>query len=142
LNKEFGPFGDDPCPLGGKLCMDGRAIDWSERTFVNPPYNEIPKWIKKALEEKEKGKTVVMLIPARVKSKYWFDYIWTQATEIRFYRKVKFPGYNEPIACVVFKPVTIWQDYIPITKLENESGRKKGKQLFILEDSSADIPVN
>jgi hypothetical protein len=43
-------------------------------------------------------------------------YIWSQATEIKFYRKVIFPGCSEPspmpIACVVFKPETICQGYI------------------------------
>jgi hypothetical protein len=74
LNEEFSPFGGDPCPLGGVEYMDGLTLDWPERTFVNPPYN-IPVWIEKALQEKAKGKLVVMLIPARDKSKYWFDHI-------------------------------------------------------------------
>jgi hypothetical protein len=28
LNTEFGPFGFDPCPLGGKEYMDGLKLDW------------------------------------------------------------------------------------------------------------------
>src|SRR4051812_41072489 len=79
LNREFGPFGFDPCPLGGKEYMDGLKLDWPENCFVNPPFNEIAKWVRKAVQELTKGKRVVMLIPARVKSKYWFDYIWPVA---------------------------------------------------------------
>jgi hypothetical protein len=125
LNEEFGPFGGDPSPLGGVEYMDGLTLDWPERTFVNPPYNQIPKWIDKAIEEKAKGKLVVMLIPARVKSKYWFDNIWPEASEIRFFRKVIFHGFTEPspmpIACVIFKP----------NKEREEYTHKKGRYKWV-----------
>lgn len=53
----------DPCPLGGQI--DGLAIEWGESNFVNPPYSQLRKWVKKSIEEHEKGKDVVLLIPSR-----------------------------------------------------------------------------
>ena len=57
----------DPCPLGGQI--DGLAIEWGESNFVNPPYSQLKKWIKKSIEEHEKGRDVIMLIPARTDTK-------------------------------------------------------------------------
>ena len=36
----------DPCPMDPSF--DGLEISWEDRNFVNPPYSEKPKWIKKA----------------------------------------------------------------------------------------------
>ena len=74
--------------------------------FVNPPYSQIKAWCKKAYDEWQKGKTVVMLIPSRTDTAYWHDYIM-KADEIRFIRgRLKFSGakYNAPFpsAVIVF----------------------------------------
>ena len=42
----------DPCPNNPKF--NGLEIEWYYRNFVNPPYNEIDKWIDKALRERER----------------------------------------------------------------------------------------
>lgn len=59
--------------------------------FCNPPYGrELPKWVKKAYQESQKGITVVLLIPARTDTSYFHDYIYGKA-EIRFIRgRLKF----------------------------------------------------
>jgi site-specific DNA-methyltransferase (adenine-specific) len=56
LNKEFN-FDFDPCPLNA--AFDGLKIEWGKSNFINPPYNRIdkPKFIQKAFEEWQKGKT-------------------------------------------------------------------------------------
>lgn len=59
----------DPCPENP--LFDGLAIEWASKNFVNPPYNEIDKWIDKGLREREKGKISIFLIPARTDTK-WF----------------------------------------------------------------------
>ena len=66
-------------------------IGGGKRVFCNPPYGrELPKWIKKAHDEAEKGALVVMLIPARTDTRAFHDYIYHQA-EIRFIRgRIKF----------------------------------------------------
>lgn len=73
--------------------MASRRIGGGKRVFCNPPYGrELPKWIKKAHDEAEKGALVVMLIPARTDTRAFHDYIYHQA-EIRFLRgRIRFVG--------------------------------------------------
>lgn len=101
LNKEFG-FDFDPCPINPKF--DGLQIEWGKVNFVNPPYSQIKKWVKKAYDEQAKEKTVVMLIPSRTDTKWWHNYVM-KADEIRFIRgRLKFSGHknNAPFpSCVV-----------------------------------------
>ena len=101
LDAEFA-FTFDPCPtsFGG----DGLAIEWGERTFVNPPYNQISKWIYKSWVEAQKKKLIVLLIPARTDTRWWHEYIM-KATEIRFIKgRLRFGGakHSAPFpSCVV-----------------------------------------
>lgn len=107
LNKEF-KFDFDPCPHNPTF--DGLNIEWGTSNFVNPPYGrDIPKWCKKAYEQSQKGKTVVMLIPSRTDTRWWHDYIM-KANEIRFIKgRLKFDDQKNPApfpSCVViFKTV-------------------------------------
>lgn len=103
LDKEFA-FNDDPCPLGGGGGLDR---EWGARTFVNPPYSEIAKWVAYAYAQWQKGRTVVMLIPSRTDTRWWHEYIM-KATEIRFIRgRLKFGEAKNsapfPSCVVVFK---------------------------------------
>lgn len=84
LNKEFG-FDFDPCPVsnGGLHKYDMLGSSWGECNFVNPPYNNIGKWLEQGFKEWKKGKTCVFLIPSRTDTKWWHDYCMN-ATEIRF----------------------------------------------------------
>ena len=42
---------------------------------MNPPYNEIYRWMEKAYHEsKNNGATVVCLIPARTDTRYWSEF--------------------------------------------------------------------
>ena len=105
LDAEF-HFTDDPCPLHGT--EDGLGREWGSSTFVNPPYGKaIVAWVKKALDESQKGKLVVCLIPSRTDTRWWHDYVM-RATEIRFLKgRLKFGGSKSaapfPSAVVVFK---------------------------------------
>lgn len=102
LHKEF-DFTYDPCPKDPQV--DGLKTDWGERNFVNPPYNACKKWCKKAVEEREKGKLVVMLLPARTNTKWFHKYCLKQDySEIRFVKgKLTFEGYSRqaPFASMV-----------------------------------------
>ena len=83
LHKEF-DFNFDPCPINWKPGdPDGLAISWGTRTFCNPPYSQVAKWIEKAYNEAQQGKLVVLLINAITDSKAFHKYIYNQA-EIRF----------------------------------------------------------
>ena len=117
LDKEFN-FTLDPCSTRENAkCTkyftvedDGLKQDWSKDTvFMNPPYGrEIKYWVQKAYEESLKGATVVCLIPSRTDTKYWHDYIFGKADDIRFIKgRLKFGGSKNPApfpsAVIVYK---------------------------------------
>lgn len=78
LVAEFGPFDFDPCPYPKPADFDGLTCEWGQRNYVNPPFGSImhqgpgdkaPKkkgptaWVRKAIEEYQKGKLVVLVYP-------------------------------------------------------------------------------
>jgi site-specific DNA-methyltransferase (adenine-specific) len=93
LNEKYN-FTLDPCatPQNAKCQkyftkeQDGLKQEWrGEIVFCNPPYGrEIPKWVKKAYEERQRA-TIVMLIPARTDTIYFHDYILGNA-DLQFLR--------------------------------------------------------
>lgn len=94
LDHEF-HFDFDPCPLNHTT--DSLKEEWKgENIFINPPYNRIdkPKFIQRGYEEWQKGKTVVLLIPAATGTKQFHELILPNA-EIRFLKgRIAFKGYN------------------------------------------------
>lgn len=113
-------FDLDPCASKENAkCYDfftkednGLFLNWHGRgfrcAFVNPPYSDIAKWIEKCYLESEKGMTVVLLIPARVDTRYWHDFIFNKAKEIIFIKgRLKFNNHKNPAtfpsAIIVFK---------------------------------------
>jgi phage N-6-adenine-methyltransferase len=50
--------------------------EWPGRSvWLNPPYGRgIDKWVKKAMEQAELGKRVVVLVFARTDTRWWHDY--------------------------------------------------------------------
>ena len=62
-------------------------------TFCNPPYGrKLYEWVEKCYNESKKpNTTVVMLIPARTDTRYFHEFIYHKAKEIRFIRgRLKF----------------------------------------------------
>tara|TARA_R100000234_G_scaffold60060_1_gene36384 strand:- start:2119 stop:2538 length:420 start_codon:yes stop_codon:yes gene_type:complete len=94
LDQEFN-FDFDPCPLFSDF--DGLKIDWGKRNFINPPYSRRLKeaFVKKAIDESDKGKLCVMLLPVSTSTVLFHDFIQPNANEIRFIRgRVRFIGIN------------------------------------------------
>lgn len=68
LDKEF-HFDFDPCPYPFDG-IDGTEIEWGNSVYLNPPFRKKDgkfdkgptAFIRKAIEENEKGKTVVVII--------------------------------------------------------------------------------
>ncbi|WP_288299145.1 DNA N-6-adenine-methyltransferase [uncultured Alistipes sp.] len=101
LDAEF-HFTLDPCatPENAKCKKfytrqeNGLQKNWGGGiVFCNPPYGrEIYKWVKKCYEESKKpGTTVVLLIPARTDTRYFHEFIYHKAREIRFIKgRLKF----------------------------------------------------
>jgi site-specific DNA-methyltransferase (adenine-specific) len=116
LSEEF-KFNFDPCPITWEEGdADGLTTEWGTSTFCNPPYSQTAKWIKKASEERAKGKLVVMLINACTDTKEFHQYIYNKPnTEVRFVQgRIKFINPAEPekrspnvkaSMIVVFRPV-------------------------------------
>ena len=73
---------------------NGLEQDWRGNVFCNPPYGrEISQWVKKAYDESlnNTNGVIVLLIPARTDTRYWHDYIFNKASEIRFLKgRLKF----------------------------------------------------
>ena len=90
---------------------DALAQDWSgERCWCNPPYGRvIGQWVQKAAESAEQGALVVMLLPARVDSRWWqtwvqpkANYIWFHPGRVRFVGAENDAGF--PSAIAVYLP--------------------------------------
>lgn len=101
LNEEF-QFTLDPCATQDnakcKLFFtkddDGLRQSWKgHKVFCNPPYGrELPHWVQKAYAESCQPDTiVVLLIPARTDTRWFHEYIYGRAKEIRFLKgRLKF----------------------------------------------------
>ena len=81
----------DPCPLNNNPEFDGLNIEWKKRTYVNPPYSKPLLWVEKAIQEKKKGKLIVMLLRADTSTKY-FQRCQEEGEVIYFGRRIKFNG--------------------------------------------------
>ena len=71
LHAEF-DFDFDPCPHPLPLNFDGLTCEWGRSNYVNPPFGSIihqgkkkgpTAWVRKAIIEQQKGKTVVLVYP-------------------------------------------------------------------------------
>lgn len=71
LDAEFA-FDFDPCPHPLPTGFDGLTCEWGQSSYVNPPFGSIihqgrkkgmTAWVRKAIIEHRKGKTVVMVYP-------------------------------------------------------------------------------
>jgi site-specific DNA-methyltransferase (adenine-specific) len=74
---------------------------------MNPPYSDIVPWIQKAQQQAELGKIVVALLPAKVDTRWFHEYIYNKH-EIRFIKgRLKFNGHKEnapfPSMIVIFR---------------------------------------
>jgi len=100
LNNKYN-FNFDPCPYSEKEITpekDGLLIEWGTRNFINPPYARKIKeaFILKAIEQSQKGKLCVMLLPVSTSTKIFHHHIMKNASEIYFVEKrIMFEGKNK-----------------------------------------------
>lgn len=86
----LGPFDLDPCQANQQpwdcakyaysLKDDGLSQDWHGRVWLNPPYSEAWKWMKK-LSDHNRG---TALIFARTETSGFVRYVWNRATAVMF----------------------------------------------------------
>ncbi len=85
---------------------DGLTQDWEGVCWMNPPYDKVGTWIKKAYEESRKDNCIVVcLIPARINNQWWHNYC--MKGEIRFIKgRPKFKGCKyglpQPLSVIIF----------------------------------------
>lgn len=97
---------------------DGLSRDWHphRRVWLNPPYGKtIGHWMRKAYEESQKGCLVVCLVPARVDTRWWHDWVRDKA-HVRFFKgRLRYRNYTDgsgarsggapfPSALVTYEP--------------------------------------
>lgn len=138
----------DPCPLNPQPTQDGLSISWAEHAqgrvvFVNPPYSNIAPWLAKGAEEWEQnGVQSVFLIPARVSSKYWADYVFSRATDVFFFQgNLIFEGFDKrapfPSSMVYYGPPTFPIPHTPCVAIDgfNSYHRLQLKTLDVIGPS-------
>ena len=69
LDNEF-HFTFDPCPCPRPEGYNSLSIEWGESNFVNPPFHKEngigpTAFMRKAIAENQKGKTVVLVAPTQ-----------------------------------------------------------------------------
>lgn len=128
-------FDFDPCPKDPQF--DGLQIDWGESNYVNPPFQDVTKWLEKAIHEQSKKKSSVFLIPARVMTYHWHKFVM-QANEVHFIRGgVAFKGYNEALCvslCLVIFHKTARQNAFPMIK-SVDPGTRSGRARKPIDDT-------
>ena len=149
LDRRF-KFNLDPCASSNNakcsqyFTKEDNALKLNWKTygssiFVNPPYSNIQKWIKKSYEEGRKGSNVVMLIPCRPDTIYWHKYIFPFASEIIFIRgRLKFNDYNNtatfPSVIIVFKKRRL---YLKVSRVDKTTFKDPLQTTLALNTSGA-----
>jgi len=67
--------------------------DW---LWLNPPYNNITPWVKKAGEESLGGAKIAVLIPASVGANWWRDYVENSCYQLFLNGRITFEGCTTP----------------------------------------------
>ena len=93
LNAEFG-FTLDPCATAHNAkcgtyftrADDGLARDWGRhRVFCNPPYGRTMRaWAAKCFAASQAGALVALLAHSRTDTRWFHDWVYGKASEIRF----------------------------------------------------------
>jgi len=118
LNREF-KFTLDPCATARNAKCgafftkkeDGLNRGWGRhRVFCNPPYGRgMSLWARKCFESSRGGALVVLLAHARTDTRWFHDWVYGRADEIRFVRgRLKFGDGRQsapfPSMVAIFRP--------------------------------------
>lgn len=106
LHAEF-RFTLDPCATAANAkCgayftaqQDGLRQDWGRhRVFCNPPYGRtMREWARKCFEASQAGALVVLLAHSRTDTRWFQDWVYLKAGEIRFVRgRLRFGDGTQP----------------------------------------------
>jgi len=74
----------DPCPSNPNF--DGLKVNWKNPSYVNPPYSNPLRWVKKAIEQQKKGIDIVMLLRVDPSTK-WYKLLIENGYHISFFNE-------------------------------------------------------
>jgi hypothetical protein len=92
LINSLGEFDLDPCGFEGHNTAkniyllpekDGLKDNWFGKVWMNPPYSEVIKWVKR-MSEHNNG---IALVLASTETRWFQDYVFKKASGILFLRK-------------------------------------------------------
>jgi len=124
LDAEFA-FDFDPCPFPLPEGFDGLTCEWGQSNYVNPPFGSIihqgkkkgpTAWVRKAIEEQQKGKRVVLVYPVDKWVLMLTKAILGDHAQIRNLGDVKWlatedgtagKGTGRHIACFILEPASV-----------------------------------
>ena len=106
------------CPTYFSKKDNALKMEWSayRRVWLNPPYGRgIENWMRKAYEESRLGCLVVCLVPARVDTRWWHDWVAGKARVTFLKGRLRFIRYSDnsgaradaapfPSALVIYEP--------------------------------------
>lgn len=109
VEKRFGPIEWDlACTDDNCVCRhgwtpenDSISIDWNiffgsnhETLWLNPPFGNINKWAKKCEKMRERPGWTLLLVPASVGARWWFNHIEGKAMIYHLAPRIKFVGHR------------------------------------------------
>lgn len=101
INTRFGKL-QDVAPPNHKKNSLADDFRWPNKCFVNPPYNNIGKWLAKAVREKKKhNSNTLFLVPFRPYRKYFLDAVDHITFVEVFTSGIAFSGYKRPLPHVM-----------------------------------------
>jgi len=118
LDKEF-HFNLDPCAsIDNYKCLEyytkednGLNKEWRGSVFINPPFDEVDRWVEKAFYQLKNCDVIVMLLPARTDTRWFHNFIYGKF-EVRFLKgRVKYRLNSKqtpapfPSMVVIFKDI-------------------------------------
>jgi len=92
-----------PCVL--HLTSGGLDRPWADRTYCNPPYQDLKSWLAKAVHEaRATGNRIAVLCPVRTHRK-WFREAMAETSAIIYLDPLTFEGYTQAFPaplCILF----------------------------------------
>lgn len=110
LNEEFS-FDFDPCPCPKPENFDSLNMDWGNINYVNPPFRKNDgggygptAWVRKAIEQQQKGKSSVLLIPTQS----YVNLLLEAGAELRSMGRVRWEEVDTGKPCTSPSPTTLF----------------------------------
>jgi hypothetical protein len=141
MQAEF-EFDYDPCPFPKPPEYDGLKAEWGQSSYVNPPFGSYTDedgkkkgptaWARKAIEEHQKGKRVVLVYPIDK----WVHLLLEAGAKVRNMKDVRWcatedgtqgPGTGRWVAMFILEP----ENFQPSDEQLDPAEYGKGEQVKV-----------